>query len=405
MIQYRMRKEWVFIGLALLALMLLFAAGQNASAQSNDWLAQYYDNPNLAGDNPRVARNEASINYRWGEGSPVSGIPDDNFSVRWTKAESFGGGPIRFTATMDDGMRVYLDGKVIIDSWYPSEEHTMTRDVNVTPGIHEIMVEYFEAGGLATAVFNYAPATGGSFYPNWKGEYFNNRSLSGAPVLVRDDRYLNQNWGTGSPAPGVVSADYWSARWTRTLNVPAGTYRIGVFSDDGARVYFNDQLVHDQWGGATGQTAYFNYSHAGGALPVRVEYYDDVRDASIYFSYDLVGPVGPVAPIAPIAPLPPTGPVAPVAPIAPIPSECPAPEALLAVVNTNYLNVRSGPGTQYEVLDVLEKCDQVFLTGVIDPTGVWVQLHNPVPTNKQQFWVNASYLEIAVPLSSFTVGG
>jgi len=67
--------------------------------------------------------------------------------------------------------------------------------------------------------------------------------------------------------------------------------------------------------------------------------------------------------------------------------------------------VRSGPGTQYEVLDVLEKCDQVFLTGVIDPTGVWVQLHNPVPTNKQQFWVNASYLEIAVPLSSFTVGG
>lgn len=400
-------KSWFLAALAAFALMLLFAAGgERASAQSNQWLAEYYSNPNLAGTNPSYVRSEDAINHRWGDGSPTSRIPADNFSARWTKTENFPGGYYRFTATMDDGMRVWLDTSLIIDSWYPSEEHTVSRDVYVSPGTHEIRVEYFEAGGLATAVFSYAPASGGNFYPNWKGEYFNNIDLSGMPVLVRDDRYLNQFWGTDSPAPGIVSPDYWSARWTRTLNVPAGTYNVGVYADDGARVYFNNQLVHDQWSGFIGQTVNFNYAHAGGALPVRVEFYDKTQGARIKFTYELVGPVGPVAPVAPIAPLPPTGPTAPVAPIAPLPPEaCPAPEGMLAVVNANYLNVRSGPGSQYEVVDVLEKCDQVFITGVIDPTYTWVQLNNPVPTSSEQFWVNARYLDIAIPVSSFTVGG
>jgi len=58
---------------------------------------------------------------------------------------------------------------------------------------------------------------GGAFYPNWKGEYFNNATLSGNPLLTRDDRYLSHNWGTGSPAPGIIGDDYFSVRWTKTL--------------------------------------------------------------------------------------------------------------------------------------------------------------------------------------------
>ena len=38
-----------------------------------------------------------------------------------------------------------------------------------------------------------------SFFPDWKGEYFNNRTLSGSPVVVRNDPAINFNWGLDPP--------------------------------------------------------------------------------------------------------------------------------------------------------------------------------------------------------------
>ena len=157
-----------------------------------------------------------------------SRYPDDNFSVRWTKADNFPGGTIRFTATMDDGMRVWLDNNLIIDSWYPSEEHTMTRDVYVSPGIHELRWSILKRAAWPRPCSPMPRPAAAASTPTGRANTSTTSSLGGVPVLVRDDRYLNQFWGTDSPAPGIVSPDYWSARWTRTLNVPAGTYNVGV---------------------------------------------------------------------------------------------------------------------------------------------------------------------------------
>src|SRR5262245_7887520 len=61
----------------------------------------------------------------------------------------------------------------------------------------------------------------------WKGEYFNNQTLSGAPTMVRDDTdgagFLNLNFGGGSPSSICAPAvDNFSARWTRTVNFAQG---------------------------------------------------------------------------------------------------------------------------------------------------------------------------------------
>jgi hypothetical protein len=80
----------------------------------------------------------------------------------------------------------------------------------------------------------------------WWGEYFNNETLSGDPVLVRDDPEINFDWRSNSPGPGI-NVDHFSARWTRTVTLFGGTYRFTIFRDDGARLFVDGIKVFDAW--------------------------------------------------------------------------------------------------------------------------------------------------------------
>ncbi len=196
------RIKMTLIGL-FLATFLAFA-GNSAHAEDSQWRARFWNNKTQSGD-PVLVRNDNTIDFNWGQGAPAAGVNDDNFSAQWTRRVNFQPGTYRFSATMDDGMRVYLDNKLIIDSWNDSQEHTMTQDIYLTGGDHDLKVDYFDAGGAAVAKFNWQlihpegdtnGSGGGQFFPNWKAEYYNNTTLSGAPALVRDDRYSNHDWGS-----------------------------------------------------------------------------------------------------------------------------------------------------------------------------------------------------------------
>jgi hypothetical protein len=68
-------------------------------------------------------------------------------------------------------------------------------------------------------------------------------------VFTRRERTINFNWaGNQTPSPDMNS-DYWTARWTGALNVPAEADYTFYFDglDDGARLYLDDQLVLDAW--------------------------------------------------------------------------------------------------------------------------------------------------------------
>lgn len=82
----------------------------------------------------------------------------------------------------------------------------------------------------------------------WRGEYFDNPSLLGQPVLVREDTTIEFNWILGSPAPELVPSDDFSIRWTGTFEFrDSGDYRFFAEVDDGIRVYVDDWLVIDAW--------------------------------------------------------------------------------------------------------------------------------------------------------------
>jgi glucose/arabinose dehydrogenase len=128
-----------------------------AGCASGQWKASYFANQTLSGA-AAGERCEAAINYDWAGGGPTGvGVGSDNFSVRWVKMQDFAAGAHTFTATADDGVRVYLDGTLVIDQWkdQPATTYTVTR--SVTAGSHELKVEYYENGGDAVAKLAISP--------------------------------------------------------------------------------------------------------------------------------------------------------------------------------------------------------------------------------------------------------
>lgn len=122
---------------------------------TNQYRAEYYNNRTLSGTPVLVRCENWPINYNWGTGGPGGGVPNDNFSVRWTGSASFASGTYTFIARSDDGVRVYLDNTLIINQWVNrgATENRVTRAVSA--GTHTIKVEYYDAGGDAVAQFRW----------------------------------------------------------------------------------------------------------------------------------------------------------------------------------------------------------------------------------------------------------
>ena len=77
-------------------------------------------------------------------------------------------GTYRFIATSDDGIRVYVDNRLVIDQWYDHPAQTFTADVSLTAGHHLAVVEYYENMGYAVAKVSWAPAPVPPH--NWRGK-------------------------------------------------------------------------------------------------------------------------------------------------------------------------------------------------------------------------------------------
>ncbi|MEZ4869106.1 MAG: PA14 domain-containing protein [Caldilineaceae bacterium] len=278
-----------------------------AYAQS-DWQATYWNNTTLAGD-PVLTRSEPAINHNWGIGSPDPRVSSDTFSARWTRIEQLEEGAYRFTATVDDGLRVWINGVQIIDDWRIGSVRTLTANVYVTAGRYEIRVEYFEATGVASVTFEQTlrsrrtpvaalptstpsptPTPNPIENPNlgtisWRGEYYNNTTLAGTPALIRGDNNIDFNWGTGSPAPGIIGSDTFSVRWTRTLNLELGRYRFAVTADDGVRLYIDNRLLIDEWQDQAATTYTVEVAVTDSTTAVRMEYYENRDRATARLSY------------------------------------------------------------------------------------------------------------------------
>ena len=118
--------------------------------------AEYFANSTLSGT-PVLAAHDDRDRLRLGRAARrMPRVPADLFSARWTRTKTYAAGTYRFSVTGDDGIRVLVDGALVVDGWFYQAPTTYTADVAVAAGQHTVVVEYFEWTGGAVARFSEA---------------------------------------------------------------------------------------------------------------------------------------------------------------------------------------------------------------------------------------------------------
>ncbi|GAA3567904.1 fibronectin type III domain-containing protein [Streptomyces osmaniensis] len=135
-------------------------ASAAVSCASPVFKRQFFANTSFSGTAKRTDCDTV-IDQTWGTNAPATGLPKDNFTVRWTVTRDFGsGGPFTFAASTQDGIRVYLDGSRKVDLWKNvSTTAKKTVDLTVPAGRHTLRIDYVNWTGAANVKFTYTPRT------------------------------------------------------------------------------------------------------------------------------------------------------------------------------------------------------------------------------------------------------
>lgn len=121
--------------------------------------ASYFNNGTLAGK-PLVKRVDAAVDFKWDIGSPAPGVRNDNFSVRWEgQLQAPANGRYTFAIASNDGVRLWVNGKKIIDTWdAPGPNAKNTGTANLAAGqFTSIKLEYYDQEGEATIRLQWMP--------------------------------------------------------------------------------------------------------------------------------------------------------------------------------------------------------------------------------------------------------
>lgn len=276
-----------------------FNIEQPPQPPQTSWQAEYWDNSELRGSS-RIRTSEGGVYFfrKWGWEDGPHGLPADYWSARLVKRTYFPGGLYRFHCHHDDGCRVFVDGRNLIDAWWDSSFEGHDQAIELPSGEHEVKVEYYEKTGFAALEVWWQ---GPGYLPEpescdqdvmWCGEYWGNRDLMDTPAIQRrEGSALRLHWDTDGPHP-TFPTDQFSARYRRRPHFACGRYRFHVFADDGVKMWVDDVLRLDEW---RDQVAGFSFDLdlSEGRHPLQVEYYENGGSAAIEVSWEKLSDCAP----------------------------------------------------------------------------------------------------------------
>jgi regulation of enolase protein 1 (concanavalin A-like superfamily) len=242
-------------------------AAYNPPLGTGDGLAGYYFNTaDLNG--PVIADQvDATVNFDWVGGTPATGVSSTSFSVRWLgQVEPQFSETYSFYTVSDDGVRLWVNDVLLIDNWtahWPTEN---TGDIALEAGQkYDVKMEYFQGtGGSVAKLLWSSPSQDKQVIPQSQlystsnkmvvgtgdgllGQYFNRADLGTPAVVTRVDPQVGFDWNTNAPDANV-SRDNFAVRWVGQVQAQyTDTYTFYTWTDDGARLWVNGQLLIDKW--------------------------------------------------------------------------------------------------------------------------------------------------------------
>ncbi len=162
-------------------------------------LGTYYATNNLTGT-PFTTRVDASVNFNVSSGSPVNGLPADNFSIRWDGYIYIPvAGSYTFYERSDDGMRLYLEGAAepVIDQWTYANlvDRTYTRTF-ANPGWVQIRIEHNETIGNASFNFTWSG-------PGITRQAIPTNYLNPTPIISFGNFGSDDNFAVANTSPAI----------------------------------------------------------------------------------------------------------------------------------------------------------------------------------------------------------
>ena len=147
------RLDWAYPGQAR---QTIPSANLIYSGDSNGLDVTYFDNMDFTGT--QVSRVDQTVNFDFGNGSPDPSIGPDTFSARWTgQVEAPVSGEYTFITTADDGVRLFVDGRQIVDNWTDRAPTDDTGSITLEAGRrYDIQMDYYENGVGAVARLQWA---------------------------------------------------------------------------------------------------------------------------------------------------------------------------------------------------------------------------------------------------------
>jgi hypothetical protein len=97
----------------------------------------------LAGT-PVLTRQESRLDYEW-YGPPIKALPLERWALDATGSVDLGPGTYSIRTISDDAVRVWLDGKLVIDDWTPHE--SVVDHAVIQGGHHALEVQYYQVDG------------------------------------------------------------------------------------------------------------------------------------------------------------------------------------------------------------------------------------------------------------------
>jgi hypothetical protein len=107
----------------------------------------------------KLSRTDSTVNFDWGSGSPHSSIGAGTFSVRWTGwLQAPSSGSYTFHTLSDDGVRLWVNGVLLINNWSNHSATENSGSISLTAGEkYDLRLEFYENTGAAVIKLSWTP--------------------------------------------------------------------------------------------------------------------------------------------------------------------------------------------------------------------------------------------------------